>query len=147
MRGKIHNTASALAAIPSGLAVGLTYGPGPGVLTALGCLTGIAVGPDNDMLTITTYEWAIIKRTLGLGYIWLGYWGPYAAIFKHRSFWSHAPVISTAIRILYILPLLYILSAVLRQSLGHFMWNTFWWVGIGLLISDTLHWIMDHVPG
>lgn len=143
--GKVHNAVSVIASVPTGLAVTALYGPGPGAISALGCLLGIAVGPDNDMLTITEYEWWIVKKTMGLGYVWLGYWGPYATIFKHRSFWSHFPVVSTAIRILYIIPILYIISLVINIPFWDFLWDTFWWIGVGLMVSDTLHWILDNV--
>jgi len=76
-----------------------------------------------------------------LKFAWRLYWLPYARLVPHRSLWSHAPVIGTAIRLFYlggiaslfwpgrIVPLLDF--PLVRGAI------------LGLMVVDTLHCIAD----
>ncbi len=80
----------------------------PGVTLAAGILdqrasTALAVGSaylfsglmfsgDLDLKSRQYQRW------LGLRWIWL----PYRQLFKHRSIWSHGPIIGTVVRVIYL---------------------------------------------
>jgi uncharacterized metal-binding protein len=146
--GRIHASSSAVLAVP---ACFLTLGYSGNWTNALacgaGCLAGIALTPDLDQEGLSSSEYWIIKWTLGLGFLWMMLWYPYARLCKHRSIISHFPLIGTAGRVAYllILPLLavYFLGwqppripqAPLMLALG------------GLAASDILHWAMDTRSG
>jgi len=67
----------------------------------------------------------------------------YAKLLKHRSFWSHAPVIGTIGRILYL--------GLLAWPVWHFSGQptinidplVALWAFVGLCLADTLHWCCD----
>jgi len=71
---------------------------------AFGMLLGYGLGailnPDADQLAVTYAEGIAIRYLSIFGFVWVGYWTIYAGIFrkKHRSFWTHFPFVSTAIR-------------------------------------------------
>jgi uncharacterized metal-binding protein len=137
----------------------------------LGCLAGIFLTPDLDIEAVTGSEWTIIKWTLGLGWLWVLFWWPYAWVFHHRSIWSHLPILSTVIRLLYVALVfslwwwvLSVLVAAVTFMFGNgsywlpevnpaSMWafcmeNFEWAFGLffGLAVSDFAHWLMDAAP-
>lgn len=61
------------------------------------------------------------------------YWTPYARAFSHRSFFSHAPIIGTLLRLAYafwfLIPLLDL--------------RVFAWAITAIISADLLHWVMD----
>lgn len=110
---------------------------------ACGAFIGLVVEPDLDQ----DYQAAplgTMRQTGGdgLATLWQLYWTPYARLIPHRSFWSHAPLVGTAGRALYTLPL---------WGLPTLLWSHFFGmplaqlhaVFIGLAWVDTLHYIMD----
>lgn len=126
------------------------------VSCALGCALGAFLSPDLDLPTITVSEWMVIRiPIIGwiLGPLFVAFWMPYALVFKHRSFWTHTPVISTIGRVWYILSAILLLHALrpgwdivptllewVDSPLKH--WSLF--AGfIGLCLSDTGHWLRD----
>lgn len=181
--GKIHATASTAAAV--GISAGgfalsremsdmsllsdwMSYN-----VIAAGCLSGVILTPDLDQDgTVRSHG---VMRRLGclIGKWWYFLWHAYSISFKHRSFLSHGPVISTLLRLTYLFfpciillihnqkyplskRLLYslistvaaipiIAAAVLLYYLG--------WVNItivvllllGLMTSDVLHWVFDMI--
>lgn len=145
--GKAHATASLLLAAPCVIAVtAYTRDPQAGIAAGAGCLAGLLLSPDLDQEGLSAMEWALIKRTFGLGFLWLLAWWPYAVMLPHRCFLSHAPIIGTLIRLVYLcLPPL-LLALTLGAGLP-VLSITMWWLagwGIaGLAVSDTAHWIMD----
>ena len=101
---------------------------------------GKYVEPDLDHRNFTGSEYRAMRELKFIGAILVGYFQPYAYLLPHRHFLSHTPIISTAIRFVYL----------------------FWWVGIlwvksdniillnvmlgifyGLCMSDTVHWMLD----
>jgi len=152
-----HIKGTLLIAIPVGL-VGFFGGGGipDGLACALGCLSGIILSPDLDVEHRTESEY-LIYRVLGkfLGAIWFAFWWPYGKMIPHRSPLSHAPILGTIIRILYIYGLGGILWFAFAWAItGHGTWLpmpnwlhplAFWWL-IGLIFADALHYIMDVLP-
>ena len=69
---------------------------------ALGCLLGLFLGPDNDHDVATTHE-QYVKALLGRPGLWVYsvLWYPYKIGIKHRSFWSHTPIVGTTVRLIY----------------------------------------------
>lgn len=120
-------------------------------IAGTGCLSGLFISPDLDMETITISEYWLVRWTLGLGWLWVMLWYPYALIVKHRSWFSHAPLISTMGRVLYIV-LVYLGIAVLLRYFLKIELFPFWivlswqqWLILigGLAISDLGHWWLD----
>ncbi|MGD1894816.1 MAG: DUF2227 family putative metal-binding protein [Cyclobacteriaceae bacterium] len=122
-------------------------------LAGIGCFCGIFISPDLDMRQRTVSETTLLRWSLGIGYIWIFLWYPYAMLFRHRGI-SHTPIIGTVTRVLYLLAI-----AVLVQYLAHTFaaaqWSIWDWVKEyqrfiaifigGLAISDLGHWVLDHV--
>ena len=145
--GIIHTKASLLTSIPC-FAAGYLVSQDLLSATACfgGCLLGILITPDLDQESISTSEYKLVKWTLGLGYFWTMLWFPYALMFKHRSFFSHFPIVSTLLRIGYICVFLGFFHS-LGMSFPQPSWTVMLWTVIGLMVSDTLHWFMDLVSG
>ena len=144
--GKVHAQCSLVLAVPSfGTVLGATSDFAAAGACALGCLIGIAMTPDLDQETLSSSEHAFIKYTLGLGFLWAMLWYPYARLIKHRSPFSHFPILGTAGRLLYLFLLILIPSywgwhlitlppetvRLLLFALG------------GLIVSDAAHWFLD----
>lgn len=140
--GKQHAKASLILAIPAGVGVGL-INPLAGAAACVGCLLGIPIGPDLDQEGISAAEWKIIKWTLGLGFLWLMFWWPYALIHSHRGV-SHIPIVGTLGRLLYMAILLIIIWLILGCKPLPVIdpWLLKGLVA-GLILSDILHWVMD----
>lgn len=112
---------------------------GIGLMSAAGSITGTLLSPDLDMTS-----WTISKKVLGpFARLYAAFWLPYSKVIKHRSIWSHGPIIGTLGRLLYILSLVTIVT---RCKI--WVWMTTWWEYtlafiVGLMLSDLIHWIMD----
>ena len=159
--GKKHQKASLLlapvGAIVAGLSVGMTSGDTDwAMLSALGGLVGAPsgnfIGPDNDQIGTAEGEWDLIRALGPLGFLWEACWWPYVKLIGlvggHRSQWSHLPLLSTAIR------LLYVAAPFLAVGYYHYwdyaawpwrVWPLLLGWAIGLAVSDTVHWLMDFV--
>lgn len=129
-----------------------------GAAAAAGCLAGILLTPDLDV-----GYWARIHAMRELkkefpvaGRIWHILWIPYAAAIPHRSPWSHWPILGTVVRLFYLACMLMFLSLFV-SSAGGFQpdmvfswldvlarWSMTHWFIVGLVVSDTAHWLMDH---
>lgn len=153
--GKAHAMATKLLAIPAGAAAVLVV-PGDVLavasLGALGCLTGLVIDPDLDVDGITRSEWQLLKRFWILGMVWVVLWWPYARLIPHRSPLSHFPVMGTAGRLLYLVGMAALICSVARWPLGwvHQIPDVaahplFWAWLLGLMISDTGHYVMDRI--
>jgi uncharacterized metal-binding protein len=146
--GKIHARSSVILAIPACfIPLGATGDWKTGVAGGLGCLAGIALTPDLDQEGLSTSEHWLIKYTLGLGFLWTMLWYPYARVLKHRSLWSHFPLLGTAGRLLYLAG---IAAIVFWGGQKYSGWQLpqrvepWWsWAVAGLLLSDVAHWLMD----
>ncbi|MEW5959518.1 MAG: DUF2227 family putative metal-binding protein [Chloroflexota bacterium] len=151
--GKQHITGTiVLSPVTAGSVWWLTGGDvTTAAVAGTGCLSGLFVNPDLDMETVTLSEYWLVRWTLGLGWLWIMLWYPYALLARHRSWFSHAPIISTMGRVSYMV-LLYVGIAVLLRYFLAIELFPFWallnweqwfiFVG-GLTISDLGHWWLD----
>jgi uncharacterized metal-binding protein len=156
--GRTHNATSTLAAcVFAGLAI-KQLDPNLAI-AAGGCLFGIFAGPDEDQETVTKAEWDLVKSLPVLGWLWVAIWDIYARLFEHRAFASHAPVVSTLIRLAYLILelqlgrlLLWRVSVALGYeidvsfSLAWLAKPWLFWFTCGWAASDTLHWLLDGCP-
>jgi uncharacterized metal-binding protein len=72
---------------------------------------------------------------------WLFTW-PYSRITYHRSLLSHGPVIGTAFRIFYICAPIWVLFYFAKIDISP-VYPILPWVALGMVISDTIHVILD----
>lgn len=134
--GVNHAKASVVAPVgAAALATAFLFGPVPGLLAGVGCLAGVIISPDLDIDGITYSERIVVLKVGRIGWLWRLYWWPYGKLISHRAPISHAPVVSTAIRLAYLFVPLMLLG--LRLPV------VFLWFGFGLGISDVMHWLMD----
>jgi uncharacterized metal-binding protein len=153
--GKHHVlTSLVLSPVAAGAAWILTEGNAINtLLVGLGCLSGVIISPDLDLSTRTISKGAVLRQSLGLGYLWITIWYPYGKLFKHRGL-SHAPVLGTLTRIIY----LFIVAFLVQLAVQYFNHPNFtlepyifaYWPAIvlfvsGLLVSDLGHWLLDFV--
>lgn len=78
--------------------------------------SGLMFGPDLDIYSLQYKRWGILRV------IWL----PYRQMLRHRSLFSHGPIIGTCVRLLYLFTIVAFLSIVLvgiAQLLWGFPWN------------------------
>ena len=68
-----------------------------------GAVAGWAITPDLDIEHRTHEERRLWRVSPVIGGVWTLYWLPYAWTIPHRHWLSHAPGIGTAIRMLYLL--------------------------------------------
>lgn len=150
--GAEHAKASVTAAIALVPIIGLPFGLPAAVCAAGGSLLGIALSPDLDQETLNSFEHKLVKYTLGLGFLWVMIWYPYSRFLPHRSWLSHVPIIGTCLRLAY-------LGTVATLGLFAFrVWPSavvtippelasgLTWMVLGLLVSDSIHWVMDGCP-
>lgn len=123
--GKAHTKATIILAI---LSTPLFAFPGY-QLIPIGISLGLWLSPDLDTKSDPYNRWGIIKFI----------WWPYQRIFSHRSPWTHLPIISTIIRVIYLSPFIY-LSTMLS---GHCPDTHYIQIILGIMLSDILHAIMD----
>jgi uncharacterized metal-binding protein len=90
---------------------------------------GLMFGPDLDIYSLQYKRWGFLR------WIWL----PYQKSLRHRSFFSHGPIIGTTLRVVYLGCLLAIL-AIFALTIAEKLWNiVFNWQDLGrsLLQYDT----------
>jgi uncharacterized metal-binding protein len=114
----------------------------------LGYLYGAFVDPDMDIVGMTQAEGRMMRKLGIVGGALVAYWTFYGYLFRkyHRSFWTHGPVISTAIRYCYQfwLPWIYIYNSSQDHS-----WLVYGFIGmfIGTTVSDIIHFLADKASG
>lgn len=113
----------------------------PLFLIAGGCFFGLWLSPDLDLPHCNARKrWGVLQFI----------WTPYDRFFKHRSFASHFPIIGTGLRLIYLLVVPVVLLFVFLPSLFYLIvfnfWDSFGWIFCGLIITDSIHWIMDGCP-
>ena len=115
-----------------------------GIFFITGYVMGYFIDPDLDQVSVTSAEGRLLRTFGCFGAVMVGYWFPYGHLMKHRSFWSHFPGISTAMRIAYgfwwIVPILYHYSLINNNLLLIVLW-----IWVGLSLADTIHYILDGV--
>jgi uncharacterized metal-binding protein len=106
----------------------------------IGMGAGLFLTPDLDQDNPVYSHYLTGKIYAPLKWIWNIIWLPYAKLIPHRSWVSHAPVVGTLIRIIY---LNIITGCLCGQSIQWIVKPLFWWVIIGIAIADFLHWVFD----
>lgn len=115
-------------------------------LTAEGCMSGILLSPDMDV-DAGFLGYSYVDKYLGkiVGTLWKVLWWPYAVLIPHRSWFSHAPIISTSLRLLYWYGIYLAVCVLFKlpvwvpdRELGMYMFA-------GLALSDALHYLADIV--
>jgi uncharacterized metal-binding protein len=99
-----------------------------------GSFTGLLINPDLDQdgKTISDFFVNVIPK-IGKPIAW--FWRMYTWLYRrfpHRSFWTHAPVIGTLIRVVYFGWWLYFVCPTFPLEFI-----------IGLAAADTIHWLLD----
>jgi uncharacterized metal-binding protein len=74
--------------------------------------SGLIFGPDLDLYSFHYKRWGMLR--------WM--WRPYQKAIKHRSIWSHGPIVGTIGRILY-LSLWSILAGLLYLGIVQLLWG------------------------
>lgn len=122
---------------------------------ALGAFIGTTLTPDLDVDKGFVGDAYVLKRFGKIPYkVWRGIWHFYRRSVKHGSELSHFPVVGTLFRLAY----LFFFAVVLpNYFLSIFFplnpeWEIAWWFGnlcqhwkvvVGLMASDTHHYMMD----
>jgi uncharacterized metal-binding protein len=113
-------------------------------LVAYGCIAGTIFSPDLDVDSgFLGHKW--VERYFGkiVATAWVVIWWPYANFVPHRSWVSHAPVISTMLRAIY----WYAFYAAVCILLGAQPYIPSVFVAThvlgGLMVSDILHYLTD----
>lgn len=111
----------------------------------LGLGAGILITPDLDVDHRTAEEARLWRIFPPLGWAWQIIWYPYALLIPHRSPWSHAPLMGTAVRLLYLGALLYGAQTLAGYNwIGALLsWPGLPWALLGWAAQDTLHWLLD----
>ena len=153
--GKFHALATTVTAGIGGSMMVLLGGQPTayGVAFVAGCMTGLLVNPDLDMHHDTRSH-ALVRSSAGclVGTAWHIFWLPYARLIpRHRHWISHLPVLSTLVRVVYMLAI----PAALYWAITYFLpipaltfpqFRTFFtWALAGLMIVDGIHTIMDWI--
>lgn len=115
-----------------------------------GNLAGIMLTPDHDVDGGNFTDTIIRRVSPKAQWLWRLFWTPYALVLPHRGKFSHFPVLSTFIRLGYILIAINLVNLVIRFILSFFgvvdtvflfwwSWSFFW----GLVHVDTIHYLAD----
>lgn len=89
---------------------------------------GLMLGPDLDIHSVQYKRWGIFR------WIWL----PYRGSMRHRSPLSHAPIVGTALRVVYLGAWLGI-SSLVAIALCNQVWQLGWtWNQIGEIVGRSL---------
>lgn len=143
--GLVHQRYHALGwvvVLPTSL-ISCVYSPPVGTGILVGYALGRWVDPDLDQVGVSSAEGRIINDFKILGYVIVGYTTIYGAVFRryHRSFITHFPGVSTAIRLVYLFWWLYFTINILYDyqiMVGIGVW-------VGLTLSDLVHFIVDNI--
>lgn len=139
--GRVHSSTTLKLALPCALVAGWSYGVTGVTVSILGSLLALVLTPDLDQdgKTISDY-W--VRKTFGIivETLWRIVWFPYARIVPHRHFMSHAPLVGTAIRFIYLGALLALLPWdmrwLMREEILAPLFST-------VAVSDAAHWLQD----
>ena len=116
-----------------------------------GNLVGILVGCDLDVDNGNISDTIIRKVSKDFQWVWRAFWTPYSLALPHRSKLSHFPVLSTLVRLGYIMVGLNLIRFIwwgianmigINDSVSFvFLWD--WSFFVGLVHVDTVHWLAD----
>ncbi len=92
--GKEHDNATCFLSLPFSLCLCLLVGLANGLIAGLAfAFGGLWLSPDLDTYSKALKRWGPLK----------GLWWPYRKLIPHRSLFSHAPLIGTALRLTYLI--------------------------------------------
>lgn len=146
--GRVHfksNVISGILLVGGGLILRLE----PEYIAAigLGSIAGTLITPDYDL------DKNMPKNVLTKLNPWKWMWYPYRKIAKHRGFISHSPILSTAIRVLYLV-LWFAVGCLAAMFLGFDVWPLlninqtqliFWCFMLGAwMFQDLVHIFLDY---
>ena len=77
--------------------------------------SGLMFGPDLDVYSLHYKRWGIFR----------GIWLPYRRLFRHRSIFSHGPILGTLVRIFYLLVIV-IFFAIIFVAIAQLFWGFEW---------------------
>ena len=119
----------------------------------IGYLAGYSLGrwvdPDLDLMSANSAEGRIINELPLLGHFLYGVSSSYGSFWRrhHRSVWTHYPLISTLIRLVWFLWLPFVLLDAYGINFIGGGWVWFWvslW--LGLSCADAIHLYKDFYP-
>jgi len=98
---------------------------------------GLMFGPDLDVLSVHYKRWGWLR--------WI--WIPYRGSIKHRSVWSHGPIIGTTVRVLYLSVWLTVLGLFGLALINEVLRVGWTWNGVGqsfhrLFQQYTVEWLL-----
>ncbi len=149
--GATHDKITKLLSLPFGIVIAMCLGQEAGLISGISFLIGgLWLSPDLDTTSNAFKRWGPLK--------WI--WKPYKKLLSHRSFLSHAPIIGTTLRLLYLaiwssltIMLLIKLSIVHNNfTLGEISKNIYLHKErylaciVGIEISAWLHLLLDGDP-
>lgn len=88
---------------------------------------------DLDIISRPYQRWLFLK--------WI--WYPYRKIIPHRSIWSHGIIIGTFIRLIYIMPILYIIFKVCDLQILNYNYVII--ILLGLEMGNIIHTLSDRL--
>lgn len=124
------------------------------VRLGIGYILGYSFGrfcdPDWDLMSANSAEGRMVNDIPILGHILFGISSSYGSFWRrhHRSFWTHFPVVSTLIRLIWV----FIIPFAIMDGYGvnlmvngwHRFWLGFW---AGLSHADAIHFYLDKFYG
>jgi len=121
---------------------------------SLGYLAGYSLGrwidPDWDLMGTNNAEGRLVNELPVVGHYLFGKSSMYGSAFRkfHRSFITHFPGISTAIRLAFVGYEPFIIGDYFGINFIGDGWHKFWiglWVGLSQ--ADAIHWFLDKTYG
>ena len=89
---------------------------------------GYYLSPDLDTYSIPYRRWGILR--------W--WWKPYQKLFRHRSFFTHSPLVGTAVRLAWLMPFWFWLFRYTEPN-PRYLWATL----AGIELSALVHLFLD----
>ena len=133
--GRVHHLATMITGAAVGTLMQVNGFPTSEIVALeVGFFATFFINPDLDLNT--TFPKRNPRK-----WLWWLYWYPYSRLFPHRSALSHFPLLGTFVRIAYLLVPLYLLQLVSDEIHIIFAGATF--PVLGMVISDTVHYLMD----
>jgi len=136
--GRTHAAISTLALVAVPVALWVYHVDVPIGAATVGLLVGLCITPDLDIDGGTHEE---RRRVIG-PLLRVLFW-PYGKLVPHRSIWSHAPILGTLFRVLYLGLPFWLAIALLGATVPSVPGEWIAWAFAGWALQDTLHWVAD----
>jgi uncharacterized metal-binding protein len=98
--------------------------------TAFMLFAGLMFGPDLDLHSRPYLRWGVLRFI----------WKPYQAVLKHRSAYSHGPLLGTVIRVVYFLAIMLVLGSIALYFRDRYLYGSqlYWGEQYDLLRRDVV---------